>query len=318
MEKMQEKLISIVVPCYNEALSVPLYFVAMQKMFKEFGESNPEYKHEYIFVDDGSNDDTLKELDKLQERDPGEVHYISFSRNFGKEAAFLAGLRAAKGDLVAVMDVDLQDPPSMIPEMVEGIVEEGYDVVGCRRVDRTGEPAIRSLFSGLFYKFINRISSTKMEEGVRDFRLMTRQVIESILAMPEYNRFSKGIFSWVGFNTKYLPYQNIVREAGETHFTFWKLFKYSLDGIVDFSDLPLSLASFIGILSFILSIIAMIFVIVRRILFGDSVSGWASLVSIILFMGGLQLFCLGIVGKYIARIYLETKHRPIYVIKKEK
>lgn len=315
---MQEKLISIVVPCYNEALSIPSYFDSMQEMFKEFNKSDPQYKHEYIFVDDGSQDNTLKEFDTLQNQDPSEVHYISFSRNFGKEAAFLAGLRAAKGDFVAVMDVDLQDPPSMIPEMVKGIVEEGYDVVGCKRVDRSGEPVMKSLFSGLFYKFINQISSTKLEEGVRDYRLMTRQVIDSILSMPEYNRFSKGIFSWVGFNTKYLPYKNIVRKSGKTHFTFWKLFRYSIDGIVDFSDLPLSLASFIGLASFVLSIIAMIFVIVRRILFGDAVSGWASLVSIILFMGGLQLFCLGIVGKYIARIYLETKHRPVYIIKKEK
>ncbi|BDR58823.1 glycosyltransferase family 2 protein [Xylocopilactobacillus apicola] len=315
---MKQKLISIIIPCYNEALNISTYFNAMQEMFSQIPNDQVEYHHEYIFIDDGSKDNTLKEIDQLQSIDPTEVHYISFARNFGKEAAFLAGLEAAKGDYVAVMDVDLQDPPEMLPEMLNGINEEGYDVVGCRRVDRSGEPPIRSFFAQAFYKFINRISSTKIVEGARDYRLMTRQVVDAILQMPEYNRFSKGIFSWVGFKTKYLPYQNVTRNAGETHFTFSKLLRYSLDGIVDFSDLPLSLASFVGLLTFALSIVAMIFVIVRRLMFGDRVSGWASLVTIILFIGGLQLFCLGIVGKYIGRIYLETKRRPVYIIKKKK
>ncbi|BDR56731.1 glycosyltransferase family 2 protein [Xylocopilactobacillus apis] len=315
---MRKRLISIIVPCFNEESALPEYFKAMQKMFLNLEEKRENFTHEYIFIDDGSKDSTLNEMESLAVQEPDQVHFISFSRNFGKEAAFLAGLRAAKGDYIAVMDVDLQDPPEMIPEMLKGIVDEGYDMVGSKRVDRSGEPLVRSFFAKFFYKFVNRISDTKIVEGVRDYRLMTRQVVDAILSMPETNRFSKGIFSWVGFKTKYLPYKNVVREEGKSRFTFWKLLNYSLDGIIDFSELPLTLASFVGIISCFLAIIAMIFVIVRRLIFGDPVSGWASLVTIILFIGGIQLFCIGIVGKYIGRIYLETKHRPIYVIKKKK
>lgn len=312
------KLISIVIPCFNESGNISPYYLAMEKMYHKLQSQRDYLNHEYIFVDDGSSDETLDEIEKLQEKDPSQVHYISFSRNFGKEAAFLAGLQASKGDYVAVMDVDLQDPPEMLPMMVNGIMDEGYDIVGCRRIDRSGEPIIRSFFAKLFYKFINLISKTKMVDGVRDYRLMTRQVVNAILQMTEYNRFSKGIFSWVGFKTKYLPYKNIERKSGKSHFNFWKLLNYSLDGIVDFSDVPLSIASFVGIGSCILAILGIVFVIIRRLIFGDPVSGWASLVTIILFIGGIQLFCLGIVGKYIGRIYLEVKHRPNYVIKKKK
>lgn len=310
------KLISIVIPCFNEANNILNYYTAMEAMYEDL--KSRDLAHEYIFIDDGSSDATLAKIEKLQEKDPAQVHYISFSRNFGKEAAFLAGLRASKGDYIAVMDVDLQDPPEMLPQMLHGILEEGYDVVGCRRIDRSGEPRLRSFFAKLFYKFINLISKTKMIDGVRDYRLMTRQVVTAILQMTEYNRFSKGIFSWVGFKTKYLPYKNVARKEGNSHFNFWKLLNYSLDAIVDFSDVPLGVASFTGIASCILAIFAMIFVIFRRLIFGDPVSGWASLVTIILFIGGIQLFCLGIVGKYIGRIYLETKQRPNYIIKKRK
>ena len=308
------KTISLVVPCFNEEETLPLFYKALQQV-------KPALRGaalEYWFVNDGSRDNTLVELRQLQQKDPQQVHYISFSRNFGKEAALYAGLQATTGDYVAVMDADLQDPPEQLTEMLAGIEDEGYDVVGTRRVNREGEPAIRSFFSNAFYWFINKISSTPIQSGVRDFRLMTRQVVDAILAMPEYNRFSKGIFSWVGFKTKYLSYQNRDRVAGSTSWSFWKLFSYSLDGIVDFSDAPLVLASFIGIASFIVALLAMIFIIVRKMIFGDPVMGWASLASIVLMIGGLQLFCLGIVGKYIGNIYLEAKHRPIYIIKEKK
>lgn len=308
------KTISLVVPCFNEEETLPLFYKALQQV-------KPTLRGaalEYWFVNDGSRDQTLAELRKLQQKDPQQVHYISFSRNFGKEAALYAGLQATTGDYVAVMDADLQDPPEQLAEMLAGIEDDGYDVVGTRRVDREGEPAIRSFFSNAFYWFINKISSTPIENGVRDFRLMTRQVVDAILSMAEYNRFSKGIFSWVGFKTKYLTYQNRDRVAGSTSWSFWKLFSYSIDGIVDFSDAPLVLASFIGIASFIVALLAMIFIIVRKLIFGDPVIGWASLASIVLMIGGLQLFCLGILGKYIGNIYLEAKHRPIYIIKEKK
>lgn len=308
------KTISIVVPCFNEQETIQIFFDAVEKIKNQLR----GYNLEYYFIDDGSQDKTLVELRKLNGKKPGCVHYISFSRNFGKEAALYAGLQAASGDYVAVMDADLQDPPEQLVPMLVGIEDEGYDIVGTRRVDRAGEPLLRSFFSNIFYKIINKISSTQFLSGVRDFRLMTRQVVNSILKMSEYNRFSKGIFSWVGFKTKYLEYTNRDRVAGKTSWSFWGLFKYSLDGIINFSEAPLAFASYTGFVSFLISIIALIFIICRKIFFGDSVSGWASLISVILFIGGIQLFCLGIVGRYIGSIYLEVKHRPIYIISEER
>jgi glycosyltransferase involved in cell wall biosynthesis len=308
------KTISLIVPCYNEEQTVPLFYPALEKIKPNL----KGYNLEYLFVNDGSSDATLDEIKKLNIKNPKDVHYISFSRNFGKEAALYAGLQNATGDFIAVMDVDLQDPPEQLPEMLLGIEDEGYDVVGTRRIDRKGEPPIRSFFSNLFYKLINKISSTQMISGVRDYRLMTRQVVDSILKMSEYNRFSKGIFSWVGFKTKYLTYENRDRVAGDTSWSFWKLFKYSLDGIVAFSEAPLAIASFIGLGSFIVSIIAILYIMLRKVLIGGSVNGWASMVSILLMIGGLQLLCLGIVGRYIGNIYLEVKHRPLYIIKEKR
>ncbi|KRL02165.1 glycosyltransferase family 2 protein [Liquorilactobacillus capillatus] len=308
------KLISLVVPCYNEQETVPLFYKALEKVKGQLRGNELEY----IFIDDGSKDATLKELKALQQRDPQHVHYVSFSRNFGKESALYAGLTYATGDYVSVMDVDLQDPPEQLAEMLAGIEDEGYDVVGTRRMDRSGEPPIRSFFSNMFYKIINKISNTPILDGVRDYRLMTRQVVDAILKLSEYNRFSKGLFSWVGFKTKYLEYQNRDRVAGNTSWSFWKLFGYSLDGIVNFSDTPLSIASFVGFFSFAGSGVAMIFIIMRKLFYGGSVDGWASLVTIILLVGGMQLFCLGIVGKYIANIYLEAKHRPVYIVREKK
>lgn len=309
------KVLSVIVPCYNEEPTVELFYEAVEAVKPTM----PEIQLEYIFVNDGSKDQTLDKLRKLQQQDPDHVHYVSFSRNFGKEAALYAGLQKANGDYVTVMDADLQDPPEMLPQMVQLLDENAdYDCIGTRREDRKGEPFLRSLFSKSFYKLINMISDTKMLDGVRDFRMMRRQMVDAILELSEVNRFSKGIFSWVGFNTKYLPYENVERVAGETSWSFWGLFKYSLEGITDFSDVPLSIASFIGILSCIASLIGLIVIVARTLLFGDPTMGWPSLVCFILFLGGLQLFCLGIVGKYIGKIFKETKKRPIYIVKEEK
>lgn len=266
-----------------------------------------------IFINDGSTDDTLLKLRQLSKKQ--NVHYLSFSRNFGKEAALYAGLKEANGDYVTVMDADLQDPPELLIEMVR-ILEQGeYDCVGTRRINRRGEPSIRSWFARKFYQLINRIGEVEMVDGARDFRLMTRQMVDSVLELSEYNRFSKGLFAWVGYNTKYLEYENRERVAGQTSWSFWSLFKYSIDGIVNFSEAPLNLASFVGAFSCFVSIIAMIFIVVKTLIFNDPTSGWPSLVCIILFIGGIQLLCLGIVGKYISKIFLETKKRPIYIVK---
>lgn len=307
------KMISIIVPCYNEEQTVSLFYSAVEEIkFQLRG-----YQIEYYFINDGSADRTLDVLRKLYKNNPEHVHYISFSRNFGKEAALYAGLKHVTGDYIAVMDADLQDPPEQLPKMLSGIEDENYDIVGTRRITRKGEPIIRSFFSNLFYKLINHISNTQMIAGVRDYRLMTRQVVNAILEMSEYNRFSKGIFSWVGFNTKYLTYQNRDRVAGKTSWSFWNLFKYSLDGIVAFSEAPLAVASFIGLFSFLVSIVALLYIVIRKLLIGGSVNGWASMVSILLMIGGLQLLCLGIVGRYIGNIYLEVKNRPVYIIKEK-
>lgn len=311
-----KKCLSLVVPCYNEEESIPLFYEAVEKVKAQFTQ---DLTLEYWFINDGSKDGTLEQLRKLQVQDSQQVHYCSFSRNFGKEAALYAGLQKASGDYVAVMDVDLQDPPELLVEMFHILeTEEEYDCVGTRRVDRTGEPPIRSFFANCFYKLMNLISDTKMLSGVRDYRMMRRAMVEAILELKEVNRFSKGIFNWVGFNTKYLPYENVERVAGQTSWSFWSLFRYSLEGIVDFSDKPLMIATWIGLVSCLASLIGLIVVVVRTLVFGDATSGWPSLVCIILFIGGLQLFCLGIVGLYIGKIFSETKKRPIYIIKEEK
>ena len=267
-----------------------------------------------IFVNDGSKDATLAELKRLASLDE-RVHYLSFSRNFGKEAAMVAGLRHATGNYVAVMDADLQDPPAMLVEMVALIRTGEYDCIGTKRLDRKGEPPIRSFFARQFYQLINRISDTEIVDGARDFRLMTRQMVDAVLEMTEYNRFSKGIFSWVGFETKYLSYENQERVAGKTTWSFWSLFKYSLDGIVAFSEAPLAIAAFTGFLSFAVAILAALILTVRTLVFGNATSGWTSLIVIILGMGGLQLLCLGILGKYLGKTFMETKRRPLYILK---
>lgn len=307
--------LSIVVPCYNEEESIPLFYAAVEKVMKTI----PDLDYEYWFINDGSSDRSLEEMRKLQKQDSEHVHYVSFSRNFGKEAALYAGLQASTGDYVVVMDVDLQDPPEFLPKMYAYIKTGEYDCVGTRRVDRKGEAKFKSFLSDMFYKVVNKISNTEIVPGARDYRMMTRQMVNAVLSMPEYNRFSKGIFSWVGFKTKYLDYHNIERVAGESDWTTWKLFKYAMDGIADFSQAPLNIAVWIGTTSFILSIIGLIFVVVRHFVDpNSSVFGWASMVSIILLLGGLQLLCIGILGKYLGRIYLQVKNRPIYIIKEKK
>ncbi|MFR0580831.1 glycosyltransferase family 2 protein [Limosilactobacillus mucosae] len=307
--------LSIVVPCYNEEESIPLFYPAVEKVVRQMN----ELKIEYWFVNDGSSDKSLEEMRKLHQQDSERVHYVSFSRNFGKEAGLYAGLQATTGDYVVVMDVDLQDPPEFLPQMYELIKTGEYDCIGTRRVDRTGEAKIKSFLSDQFYHVINKISQTNIVSGARDYRMMTRQMVDAVLSLKEYNRFSKGIFSWVGFKTKYLDYHNVERVAGETDWSTWKLFKYAMDGITDFSQAPLSIAVWLGTTSFILSIIGLIFVIVRRIVEpGSSVFGWASMICIILLFGGLQLLCIGILGKYIGRIYMQVKQRPIYIIKEKK
>lgn len=306
------KKLSIVVPCFNEQESVPLFYAATQKVLKKM-----PVTVEYWLVDDGSKDQTLAEMKKLHQANP-TVHYLSFSRNFGKESAIYAGLKVATGDYVVLMDVDLQDPPAFLPKMFKLLESGEYDAVGCRRVDRTGESKFKSFLSNEFYKVINKISKTEIVPGARDYRMMTRQMVNAVLSMPEYSRFSKGIFSWVGFKTKYLKYHNIERVAGSTDWTTTKLFKYALNGIADFSQAPLDLSVWIGTISFILSIVGLIFIIVRKIINpSSSIFGWTSLVSVVLLMGGLQLLCIGIIGRYIGRIYLQVKNRPIYIIKEK-
>lgn len=307
--------LSIVVPCYNEEESIPLFYPAVEKVVRQMN----DLQIEYWFVNDGSSDNSLVEMRKLHEQNPERVHYISFSRNFGKEAGLYAGLQAATGDYIVVMDVDLQDPPEFLPKMYELLQTGEYDCIGTRRVDRAGETKFKSFLSTQFYHIINRLSQTNIVPGARDYRMMTRQMVDAVLSLKEYNRFSKGIFSWVGFKTKYLDYHNVERVAGKTDWSTWKLFKYAFDGIADFSQVPLSIAVWLGTTSFVLSIIGLLFVIIRRIVEpGSSVFGWASMICIILLLGGLQLLCIGILGKYIGRIYLQVKQRPIYIIKEKK
>ena len=302
--------ISIIVPCYNEEEAMPIFYEEIVNVAKEMKKTD----FEFIFVNDGSRDKTLQVARELHEKDE-RVRYVSFSRNFGKEAAMLAGLEAARGDYVAIMDVDLQDPPYLIKEMYDTLKTEDYDCVATRRVSRDGEPPIRSFFARCYYKLINKISKTEIVDGARDFRLMTRQMVDSILELKEYNRFSKGIFSWVGYNTKWLEYKNVERVAGTTKWSFWKLFLYSLESIVAFSTVPLSIAAVMGILFCLIAFVLIIFIIVKTLTVGDPVAGWPSLVCIIFFVSGVQLFCLGVIGQYLAKTYLEVKNRPVYIVK---
>ncbi len=306
----KKKLLSVVVSCYNEEESIPLFYQEICRVAREMDYIN----FEFIFVNDGSSDKTLEIVKKLNKKDK-RVRYVSFSRNFGKEAAMYAGLEASLGDYVTLMDADLQDPPSMLEEMYKLIVDEGYDCVGTRRVTRKGEPPIRSFFARQFYKLINKLSDIEMVDGARDYRIMTRQMINSIVKMREYNRYSKGLFSFVGYRTKWLEYENVERVAGETKWSFWKLFIYAIDGITAFSTKPLVMSAFVGFLFCIISFIMILVIIVKTLLYGDPVGGWPSMVCIIFMVSGIQLFCMGIMGQYLAKTYLETKNRPIYIVK---
>ena len=301
------KTLDIVVPCYNEEEMLPIFY-------KEVSNNLKNIKWNVIFVNDGSNDNTLEVIKKLK-NSYDNVKYISFSRNFGKESAIYAGLDYSAGDYIVLMDADLQDPPSLIPEMLKYISE--YDIVGTRRVTRKGEPIIRSFFARLFYKITNKITKIELVDGARDFRLMKREVVNAILDLKEYNRFSKGIFQWVGFETKWLEYENIERQKGETSWSFWGLFKYSIEGIVSFTTTPLHIATIIGIFFSIIAFLSIIVIVIKTLLFGDPVEGWPSTISIILFLSGIQLFAAGIIGEYLAKIYLESKKRPIYIIKEK-
>lgn len=301
-------MISLIVPCFNEQDTVLIFYKEVKKVLVEM-----KYSHEILFVNDGSGDNTLDIIKGLADKD-SDVKYLSFSRNYGKEAAMYAGFCNAKGNYIAVMDADMQDPPSLLPEMLR-ILETGeYDSVATRRLNRDGEPLLRSFFARRFYRIINSISDADIVDGARDFRLMKREMADAIISMSEYNRFSKGIFGWIGFRTYWLPYKNVERVAGETKWSFWKLFKYAIDGIINFSQAPLSIASWGGMFMTFLSFIMLLVIVIRRLIFGDPVAGWASMVCVIIFIGGFQLFCLGVMGQYIAKIYLETKHRPHFII----
>ena len=306
-------LLSVVVPCYNEEENIEDFYHELLKNESFF--KKKEVDLEIIYVDDGSKVATVSEVKKLMNKDE-RVHMLSFSRNFGKEAAIYAGLRKAKGDYVSLMDVDLQDPPALLPEMFS-YIEQGYDSVATRRVDRKGEPPVRSFFARLFYRLMNKISKTEIVDGARDYRLMTRQVVDAILSMTEYNRFTKGIFGWVGYQTKWIEFENIERRKGETKWSFWKLFLYSIDGITAFSTVPLAIASIMGVLFCFVAFLLIVITIVRKLLFGDPTAGWPSLVCIISLVSGVQLFCMGIIGQYLSKTYMEVKKRPIYLIKED-
>lgn len=303
------KKISLIVPCYNEQEVIKIFYEEVKKVEKEF---NKEANFEIIFVNDGSKDKTLELMRELAKKDK-QVRYVSFSRNFGKEAAMYAGLEASTGDYAAIMDADLQDPPALLKEMYDILETKEYDSVATRRVTRKGEPPIRSFFARMYYKLINKISKTEIVDGARDFRLMTRQMVDSVLSLKEYNRFSKGIFSWVGYKTKWLEYENVERAAGTTKWSFFKLFLYSLESIVAFSTVPLSIASVMGILFCFIAFVLIILIIVRTLIYGDPTSGWPSMACIMFFIGGVQLLCTGIIGQYLSKAYLEVKARPIYI-----
>lgn len=304
------EMISVIVPCYNEEEALPHYYEAMAKVMGEMA----DMAFELLFINDGSTDGTQAVIKAIAERDD-RVRYLSFSRNFGKEAAMYAGFEHCQGDYICLMDADLQDPPALLPEMLSAIVDEGYDSAATRRVSRKGEPAVRSFFARQFYKIMNHISKTEIMDGARDYRLMTRQFMTALLSLKEYNRFSKGLFGWVGFETKWIEFENVERVAGESKWSFWKLLLYSIDGIVAFSTMPLAIASVVGLLMFVLAIIFIIFIVVRTLLFKDPVAGWPSMICIITLIGGIQLFCIGILGEYLSKTYLETKGRPVYIVK---
>ena len=310
------KLLSVIIPCYNEEKAIPYFYEELNKETAIFAEKFPDVIFEILFVDDGSSDHTLAVIKQLRESDH-RIRYVSFSRNFGKEAAIYAGLEKSKGDYAVLMDADLQDPPALLQEMYIAITEEEYDSAATRRTTRKGEPPIRSFLARCFYKLINRMSKTEVVDGARDYRIMKRQMINAILEMKEYNRFTKGIYSWVGFRTKWIEYENQERVAGETKWSFWKLFLYSLEGIIAFTTTPLSFATALGILFCLAAFVLIIFIIIRTLTLGDPTSGWPSMVCIMVFIGGIQLFCMGIIGQYLSRTYLETKHRPIYIAKEE-
>ena len=302
-------LLSVVVPCFNEEKSVIIFFDEIYKVLNGL-----DMDWEIIFINDGSGDNTLANIKDLSNK-LKSIKYISFSRNFGKESALYAGLKKSKGDYVVVIDVDLQDPPNLLPEMLKIIKTEDYDIVATRRVSRKGEPVIRSLFARSFYKLINALSEINLVDGARDYRLMTRPVVDSILELDEYNRFSKGLFEWVGFKTKWIEYENVERAIGETSWSFWGLFRYSIDAIVSFSTIPLSISTFFGVLFSLMSFILILFIIIKNILYNNPVPGWPSTICIILLIGGIQLFSIGILGKYLEKTYIETKNRPIFIIK---
>lgn len=307
---MNKKLISLIVPCYNEAEALPFFFAELDKVISEM----PEYDFEAIYINDGSKDATL-DIIRERAKSDSRTRYVSFSRNFGKEAGMLAGLRAAKGDYAAIMDADLQDPPSLLPKMMSVLHEKKCDSVATRRGDRKGEPPIRSFFANCFYGIVNRISAVKLVPAARDYRVMSRRMVDAVLSLCEYNRFSKGIFEWVGFKTEWITYENIERVAGKTKWSFWSLFRYSIECIVAFSTAPLAISSLSGVLMFLLSIVGALMIIIRKIVdTHSSVSGWASLICIILFVGGLQLLCIGVLGQYLAKTYMEAKHRPDYIV----
>lgn len=307
------KLLSVIVPCYNEEENIHDFYQELNKNTVYFQEKEVEL--EILYIDDGSRDRTAAEVKQLCE-DDSRVHLISFSRNFGKEAAMYAGMEKSGGDYAVIMDVDLQDPPSLLPEMFS-FLEQGYDSVATRRVSRKGEPVIRSFFARMFYRLMRLISRTEIVDGARDYRMMSRQMVDAILSMQEYHRFTKGIFGWVGYETKWLEYENIERAKGETKWNFWKLFKYSLEGITAFSTVPLMIASWMGVFFCVLAFIMIVLIVVRKLIFDDPVSGWTSQVCIILLMGGVQFFCMGIIGQYLAKTYMEVKNRPLYLIKEE-
>lgn len=308
-------LLSVVVPCYNEQDAIPYFYDAITKTASEMQETWSDLDFEFLFIDDGSKDNTLSIVEGLRDKDK-RVRFVSFSRNFGKEAGLYAGLKNARGDYAVTMDADMQDPPALLPELYKAVREEGYDSAATRRVTRKGEPVIRSFFARRFYRLINRMSSADIVDGARDYRIMTRRMVDAIVGMKEYNRFTKGIYGWIGFNTKWIEFENVERVAGETKWSFWKLFGYAMEGIIGFSTAPLSMATWFGILMAIVSFLGIIFIIVKKLVYGDPTSGWSSMVCIMLLIAGIQLFCIGIMGQYLAKTYLETKQRPIYIARK--
>ena len=308
-------LLSVIVPCFNEQESIPFFYQAITETAAGMQKTWKDLEFEFLFIDDGSKDNTLAIVESLREKDT-RVRFVSFSRNFGKEAALYAGLSNAKGDYAVTMDVDMQDPPALLPELYKAVTEEGYDSAATRRVTRKGEPVIRSFFARRFYRLINRMSSADIVDGARDYRIMTRRMVDAIVSMKEYNRFTKGIYGWIGFNTKWIEFENVERVAGETKWSFWKLFGYALEGIIGFSTIPLSMATWFGILMSLVAFLGILFIIVKKLIIGDPTSGWSSMVCIMLLVAGIQLFCLGIIGQYLAKTYLETKQRPIYIARK--